>query len=195
MFVWPLPADQSRMTLSTLFTIMRIMLIPIIVYAMLNHMWGITSILFLCAALTDLLDGWLARFYNDHTFLGACLDPIADKLLIISCFFTLAFVQSPLFVVPSWFLYIVLIKELLIIVGASVLVLTGLTSAIRPTMLGKITTVIQMTGIMWLFVCYYMHWILVNMYWVIFSILLFVILLSLLQYGVIAICMILKKSE
>ena len=80
-----------------MFTLLRIASVPFIVASMVTQHWGIAFFLILFASATDLLDGFLARNFDQKTFLGACLDPIADKILILSCYFTLAFWQSPLF--------------------------------------------------------------------------------------------------
>ena len=70
--------------------------------------------LFAVAAISDILDGWLARYLHEHTFLGACLDPIVDKLLVLSVFATLALFHTPLFALPRWFVMLVFIKESII---------------------------------------------------------------------------------
>src|SRR5882724_10959589 len=88
-----IPAHEKRMTIATLCTIARILLTPMIVLAMMSGQWTGACALFICAALTDFFDGFLARYCNQKTFLGACLDPIADKFLLISCFFALAFID------------------------------------------------------------------------------------------------------
>ena len=117
-FFKTLPAHEKRITLATLFTLMRIVLTPFIVISMVAQQWGIAFFLFLIAASTDIVDGNLARFFNAKTFLGAVLDPIADKVLLLSVFFTLAFVQSPLFNIPLWFVFLVLLRELILISGS-----------------------------------------------------------------------------
>ena len=134
-----------------------------------------------------MLDGCIARFCNQQTFLGACLDPIADKLLLLGCFFALAFMQTPLFAIPQWFVYIVLIKELTIIGGAAFLIITASADTIRPTLLGKLSTVMQMLFIVWLFACYFFHWVPIKTYWTMLSLLLFLVLASLVHYVLIGI--------
>jgi phosphatidylglycerophosphate synthase len=79
-----LPQSQKKVTLSSYITMLRIVLTPVIVYMMMQSEWGAAGIVFVIAALTDMLDGTLARLRNEKTFLGACLDPIADKILIVS---------------------------------------------------------------------------------------------------------------
>ena len=177
-----LPNNQKRLTVSTMLTITRMALTPVIVAMMVWQRWGVAFSLFVIAIITDLLDGYLARVRNEQTFLGACLDPIADKLLLISCFATLAFVRTPLFTIPFWFVCVVLIKELLIIIGATMLVLSKKQFLVKPTLLGKITTAVQMLFIVWLFSCHFFHWMPIKTYWVMLSLLLFLVLASLLQY-------------
>lgn len=181
-YVRQLPAEQKRITVPTIITLIRILLTPLIVYSMVRHQWGSAFGLFLIATISDMLDGSIARFCNQQTFLGACLDPIADKLLLLGCFFALAFIETPLFAIPQWFVYIVLIKELTIISGATFLITTASADTIRPTLLGKLSTVVQMLFIIWLFACYFFHWVPLKTYWTMLSLLLFLVLASLVQY-------------
>jgi cardiolipin synthase len=181
-FFKKLPEHEKKMTISTMFTLLRIGLIPFIIISMLFRAWDISFILFSIAAITDIIDGKLARLRNEKTFLGACLDPIADKILVISCFFTLAFVQSPLFEIPIWFLMLILIKELILIVGS--IMLYGLHGhlEIQPTVLSKTTTLVQMIFISWLFTCYYFTWIPRKTYYAMLGIVIVLVLSTLAQY-------------
>lgn len=177
-----LPAQEFRITLPTMLTIFRIGLVPCIITAMVMHYWGLAGIFFLVASLTDCLDGGLARLLHAKTFLGACLDPIADKLLLVSFFFTLVFLETPLFSVPLWFVIAVLCKELLIIGGVAFILLSGRHLDVRATLLSKATTVVQMLFIIWLFACYYFHWMPLKTYYLMFGIMLCMIILSFMQY-------------
>ena len=138
-----LSAQEKRITIATLFTIMRLVLTPFIVGAMVSGYWGIAFLLFVFAALTDIIDGALARLCGQKTFLGACLDPIADKILLLSCFATLAFIDTPLFTIPRWFVLFILGKEILQVGGAIVLYNMKGHLDVRPTLLGKLTMVAQ----------------------------------------------------
>lgn len=182
-FLRQLPAREKKITLSTVLTILRIILVPIIVAAMVMHEWGVSFFLFVIAAITDCLDGTLARLLHQKTFLGAFLDPLADKFLILSCFFTLAFVQSPLFVIPKWFVWFVLCKEVLQLSGAIFVYLRKGHIEIRPTVLGKITATAQMGFIIWLFACYFFQWVPIKTYYTMLGLLLILITVSLLQYA------------
>lgn len=179
-----LPAKEKRLTISTILTLMRIAMTPLIVYCMVKGLWYQAGILFIGASLTDILDGNIARWRQEQTFLGACLDPIADKFLIISCFFTLAFIRSPLFIIPSWFFGILLVKEILLIAGAIVLYGVKGYINVRPILLGKVATCTQMLFIIWIFMCYFLQWFPIKTYYVALSILVVLMIGSLLQYGV-----------
>ena len=96
-----LPAHEKKITLSTMLTLLRLALIPFIVGSMMYGNWQIAFIFYVIASVTDVLDGWIARNFNQRTFLGAALDPIVDKILVIAIFATLAFIQPFLFKIPA----------------------------------------------------------------------------------------------
>lgn len=183
LFFKKLPPHEKKITLSTCFTLLRIALVPFIIGSMLASYWGVACTLFVIAAITDILDGNIARWRNEKTFLGACLDPIADKLLILSVFFTLAFIQSPLFSIPHWFVVLVLVKEMILVFGA--LAVFGIKGhvEIQPTWLGKITTVVQMGFITWLFACYFFAWLPIKTYYTMLGMVLILVFITLVQYG------------
>ena len=186
---------EKKITLSTWLTLLRVMLVPFIVGAMITHYWGIAFVLFMIASFTDLIDGNLARLRNEKTFLGAVLDPIADKLLLLSVFFTLAFVQSPLFAIPKWFVWLVLIKEMLQGFGFILVYLIKGHIEVQPRLLGKLTTMVQMVFIMWLFACYFFEWLPIKTYYSMLGILLFLIGASFLQYAHMGWTWLFEKSE
>ncbi len=190
-----LSAHEKRITVATLFTIIRLLLTPFIVGAMIFGYWGIAFFLFIVAALTDAIDGSLARFCNQKTFLGACLDPIADKLLLLCCFGTLAFINTPLFAIPRWFVFFVLAKEVLQVGGAIILYKVKGHLDVHPTLLGKLTMVVQVCFIIWLFACYFFNWVPIKTYYTMLSILLILVFASLTQYVVIGVKYFLINSE
>jgi cardiolipin synthase len=182
-FFKKLPAREKKITISTMFTLVRIALAPIIVLLMMYGYWGAAFICFVAAALSDMLDGIIARLRNEQTVLGACLDPIADKMLVLSVFFTLAFVHTPLFSLPSWFVFLVLCKETLLVVGSMLFYIFCGYIYINPTRLGKLTTLVQISFIMWLFACYFFQWMPVKTYYVMLGVLLTMIFATLIQYA------------
>lgn len=157
---------------------MRVIAVPFIIGALLAHQWGFAWILFTVAAATDLVDGALARFLGQETTFGAYFDPVADKLLILSCYGTLAFVDTPLFKIPVWFFTILFIKEFLLMLGAVYICFFCKTGIIKPTLLGKLTMVVQVFFIIWLFACAHFHWVPVKTF--------YVLLYSIVVLGVVA---------
>jgi len=172
-------------TVPTLFTIMRLVCVPIIVAAMIKQRWGMAFWLFVFASLTDILDGVIARFLDQRSFLGACLDAVADKLLIVSCFLTLAFVQSPLFHIPQWFVFFVLIKEVILIGGALYVWFRKGFLKVKPTILGKMAMFIQVIFVIWLFSCYFFKWLPIKTYYTMLGLLLAIVLATLIHYSII----------
>lgn len=181
-FISSLPLCEKRITIPTLFTLSRIFLAFFVVGAMFLHYWSAACLLFLIAASTDMLDGTLARFFNEKTQLGACLDPIADKFLVLSVFFTLAFAQSPLFHIPLWFVSIVFIKELILIGGALIVYHKTGSLEINPSWLGKTAMFVQIVFITWLFACYFFHWVPIKTYYTMLSVVILCAIASLAHY-------------
>lgn len=177
-----LPTAEKRITVPTLFTLMRIALIPIIVTTMIVGWWGHALLFFVIACMTDVVDGLLARLLNEKTFLGACLDPVADKLLLISCFFTLACISTPLFSMPRWFVMFVVSKEIIQIAGAVFIYRVRGHLDVQPTLLSKTTTCIQMIFLMWLFASYFFCWAPIKTYYTMLGIMILFIGASFVQY-------------
>lgn len=128
------------MTLANKITIFRIVMIPAIVIGLLmeHNVW--VYILLGFSMLTDLLDGLAARYRKERTRLGAFLDPMADKLLLSSVYLTLTYLQ----LIHPWVFVLVFSRDLLIVLGWTVIyILTG-SSKIQPQILGKVTTALQM---------------------------------------------------
>ncbi len=180
-FFKKLPAHEKKMTLSNQVTLLRIILVPFIVAAMVLNHWHASFVLFVIAALTDTVDGTLARLRNEKTFLGACLDPLADKILLVSIFTTLAFVPTPLNI-PLWFVLMVLCRETVIIVGALLIFMIKGHLQICPTKLGKSTTTAQLFTIAWLFICHFFNWVPVKTYHMVLLLLVIMESASLFQY-------------
>lgn len=126
-------------------TATRLVLAPIVTWCIVQSWWAWATGLFACAALTDCFDGFIARHFNAHTRLGACLDPVADKALMGGVFCACALIQPPL--VPLWFALCVLAKEFLLLIGAGVTLRLGALKQAAPLALGKITMVAQVIGV------------------------------------------------
>lgn len=124
-------------------TIVRILLTPLFVIFLLKAMFLNALIVFTIAGISDGLDGLIARCFNQRTLLGAYIDPIADKLLAVSAFISLAVLK----IIPSWLAVIVISRDILIVIGISVFAMTGINIEIKPSIDSKFTTVAQLTTV------------------------------------------------
>jgi cardiolipin synthase len=132
------------MNLPNILTLIRVLLIPVFVILIINKLFDWALITFACAGITDGIDGLIARITHQRTELGAYLDPIADKLLISAAFITLAIIEM----LPSWLAVIVITRDLIILIGLLVMILTSYSPKIRPSIVSKVTTVFQITTIL-----------------------------------------------
>ncbi|OYY93195.1 MAG: hypothetical protein B7Y41_12790 [Hydrogenophilales bacterium 28-61-23] len=126
-------------TLPNLLTLSRLLLAPVVAWRLLAHDVEGAFWLFVLAAITDLLDGNLARWLNQRSVLGAWLDPIADKTMLLTTLSMLALTG----LLPMWLLYLVLVRDAVILAGAEgYRRLTGRLD-VRPTLSGKLATFME----------------------------------------------------
>ena len=129
------------MNLANWITIIRILVVPFFII-LLTYEWKILALLLFCiAGITDGVDGYIARSRRLKTELGSILDPLADKFLLISSFVMLSIKNPKL--IPLWFTIILLSRELVIIMGAVIIQFITNNFKAKPTVLGKITTALQ----------------------------------------------------
>ena len=91
------------------------------------------------AGFTDALDGFIARYFNARSRLGAILDPIADKCLMVAMFVTL----STLYTVPFWLMVIVVLRDVFIVIGYWLLLISTKKIDLKPLWLSKLNTIVQ----------------------------------------------------
>jgi cardiolipin synthase len=128
------------MTLANKITVLRIIAIPFFLIALMEHSVFWARLIFILSVFSDALDGALARIRKERTALGSFLDPLADKLLLVSTFIAFTYLGS----IPVWAFITIISRDLLILLGwALVYILTG-NSKIEPRPLGKVTTALQM---------------------------------------------------
>jgi len=132
------------LTLANLLSLFRILLVPVFLWAVLNRKPFEALLIFFLAGLTDLLDGFAARLWQQRTKIGTILDPAGDKLLMIASYIvlTLPSLASPN-VIPIWLTAVVFARDLLIVTGAFIACLSWRQKTFLPSLLGKISTVCQ----------------------------------------------------
>lgn len=128
-------------TIPNILTIIRILLTPVFVMAYTSENFNLAWILFAIAGLTDALDGFLARIWNQRTELGAMLDPLADKALLVTSFICLAVKGW----IPIWITVLVVSRDAIIVGGLALLNFWGVDvrSRIQPIWISKFTTAAQ----------------------------------------------------
>lgn len=124
-----------------LISILRILLVAPTVYTLLNQDYKIALLLFIVAGVSDGVDGALARFFNWQTRLGAILDPIGDKLLLVSCYLALGWLGH----LPVLLIVLIILRDVIIVSGAIVYHLFIEEVSIQPLMISKVNTVLQIT--------------------------------------------------
>jgi cardiolipin synthase len=124
-------------------SLFRIILVPVTVIFLIDGSFFTALAIFTLAGITDALDGFLARVLSQKTVLGAYLDPIADKALLISCFVTLSIMG----IIPGWLAVIVVSRDFFIILGISILFMVSVPFEIRPIFVSKLTTAVQIITI------------------------------------------------
>jgi len=136
------------MNLANKISITRILLIPFFVAAVIyysperDYLRFIALGIFLLAVISDGLDGYIARTMNQKTVLGSYIDPIADKLLLVTAFICLTIAKN--YNLPAWVLLTVISRDIIIILGSIVVYLIKGHLEVMPSKLGKITTFFQM---------------------------------------------------
>src|SRR5919108_1723241 len=132
------------MGLANWLTVLRILLIPVFVSLLVYRRPGIALVVFAAAALTDLLDGYVARHRGIQSRLGAFLDPMADKLLLISSFVTLTWLKA----LPFWIAAVVISRDMILLLGALAIHMAGGRIHPRPTWAGKTATFFQVLTVL-----------------------------------------------
>jgi cardiolipin synthase len=128
------------MSIPNFLTLIRIVLIPWFAILLINGSFNQALWVFAGAAVTDGLDGLTARWFSQRTRLGSLLDPIADKLLLSTAFITLAIMKE----IPVWLSVIVVSRDVVIVLGVSILFFNQTLVEMKPTLYSKMTTFFQL---------------------------------------------------
>jgi cardiolipin synthase len=125
-------------------TLLRLGAIPVFLILLTGFRYPEALGVFVAAGVTDALDGAIARLTHTKTTLGAYLDPAADKLLLMSAFVALAFMEE----VPRWLTVIVLSRDVMLVVGYFLLfTMTQHAMEVRPSVAGKLSTFLQLSSV------------------------------------------------
>ncbi len=136
------------LTLPNLLTLARMGLIPLFVIAMLQGQPSRALAIFAVAGLTDALDGFIARFFDQESKLGAYLDPMADKLLLVTAFVLLTVPGLHQGVrIPLWITVLVIARDVLIVVVSLIFFLAMEVTRFPPMALSKVNTAVQIGGV------------------------------------------------
>ena len=146
-------ASSRIVTVPNMLTVFRMVLIPVFVTLLFYQRFILALAVFVIAGLTDGLDGLLARRFQQQSQLGTVLDPIADKLMMVTAFIVLSMrsiFPQPLpshLPIPFWVTIAVISRDVFIVVGAAAInVMTGF-RGFRPSWLGKVNTTVQIIAI------------------------------------------------
>ena len=126
-------------SIPNLITLGRILLVPIVVWAIASNQMQIAFAVFVVAGVSDAVDGFLAKRFNLRSELGALLDPLADKALLVSIFITLGVWGA----IPRWIVILVVSRDIMIVAAVIVSWLFEKPVAMKPLMVSKLNTVAQ----------------------------------------------------
>jgi len=129
------------LNLPNFLTLLRILTIPVFLEFLSYHFYWEALVVFAIGGLTDFLDGFVARWMKQQTALGAYLDPVADKLLVITSFIMLGSIGG----IPMWLAIVVVGRDVLILVGYAIIYfLIEERLQVKPTVVGKWSTTLQL---------------------------------------------------
>lgn len=131
--------SSKLLTLPNWITFGRILCVPFVVYTLLTNQPVSALIFFVVAAVSDALDGFIARYTKTRSKLGAYLDPLADKLLFLGTFLTLGYLN----IIPLWLIVLSIYRDLTIVLGVGLLKYYKIDIEIKPLLISKINTVVQ----------------------------------------------------
>ncbi|UCC57360.1 MAG: CDP-alcohol phosphatidyltransferase family protein [Gammaproteobacteria bacterium] len=130
---------MKRSDLPNILTAFRFLLVPLVVVYMLDHSFGPALVLFALAGISDALDGFLARRYQWTSRVGALMDPLADKLLMVSSFLALGWLG----LLPYWLVGLVILRDLVIVTGAIIYNARIEKVEADPSVVSKLNTLAQ----------------------------------------------------
>jgi cardiolipin synthase len=131
----------ALLNLPNLVTLARILLVPVVVWAIGSGQWQIAFLVFLIAGVSDAVDGFLAKRFGMTSELGAHLDPLADKALIVSIYIALGISEA----IPRWLVILVVSRDILIVGGVMLAWFVDKPMRVKPLIVSKLNTVAQIS--------------------------------------------------
>src|SRR6202012_3286544 len=132
-------AGKRRVSIPNIITLGRILLVPVIIWAIASSQMEIAFAIFIVAGVSDAVDGFLAKRFNMTSELGALLDPLADKALLVSIYIALGIWSA----IPRWLVILVVSRDFMIVAAVMVSWLFDRPVAMKPSMVSKLNTVAQ----------------------------------------------------
>jgi len=132
------------MTVPNLITIIRIILTPVFIISLMGEQFLTALIIFLACGVSDGIDGMVARLFKQKSRLGTFLDPLADKILLVSSYVVLAVIRS----LPGWLAVMVLARDFLILLGVLIISLNRVDLKVKPSIVSKVNTCFQFITIL-----------------------------------------------
>jgi cardiolipin synthase len=130
---------RTNLTVPNVITIMRFLLVPAVIWALLSGEMAWAFAFFVIAGISDGVDGFIARHFNQQSRLGAYLDPVADKLLLVSVFVVLGLMGE----LPLWLVVLAVSRDALIIMAVMLSSLMGHPVTVKPLFVSKANTAVQ----------------------------------------------------
>jgi cardiolipin synthase len=139
--MYPCDDDKERrgVTVANFITLVRFLLVPAVVFALLTGKMGWAFAGFVIAGVSDGIDGFIARQFNQRTELGSYLDPMADKLLLVSVFVVLGYMNE----LPLWLVIAAVSRDALILGAVLLSTIMGNPVAMKPLFVSKVNTAAQ----------------------------------------------------
>jgi cardiolipin synthase len=131
--------NQIGLNLPNAITLARLLCAPLVIWLILGDRYGLAFWVFVAAGVSDGLDGYIAKRFDMRTRLGALLDPIADKTLLVSVFVALGFEAK----LPDWVVILVVFRDVMIIGGYMLIQVTAAARQFDPLYISKINTAMQ----------------------------------------------------
>jgi cardiolipin synthase len=132
-------AGAPSLSIPNLITLGRILLVPVVIWAITAGEMRIAFVLFLAAGISDAVDGFLAKRFGMTTELGAYLDPLADKAMLVSIYIALGIIEA----VPRWLVILVVSRDIMIVSAVILSWLVDKPVALKPLLVSKLNTVAQ----------------------------------------------------